>query len=213
MAFKYDNVTDLYSDIQKYVDRNESTFVNMIPSWVFQAENELDRRLRHPAAEVISTYNVTAGSTSIPAPTQLLELRSIRSRSTNEMLYKRSYEVLYSTPNNTRYPIAFASVANKYFLDITTDEDVTYEFIFYTSPDKLGTDNPTNFYLSVVPDFLLYVSLESAFIFDGQPEQAAYWRQMAEAQLSLLNEQIKRESYQGSTLVAWGDYSRNNYYY
>lgn len=212
-TFKYDNVNELYSDIQTYVDRNESTFTNMIPSWVFQAENELDRRLRHPAAEVISTYKVLAGKNSIPSPMELLELKSIRSRTTNQIIFKRSYEVLYDVVNNTRYPIAFASVANNYYLDKVADEDVVYEFIFYTSPPKLGTDNPTNFYLSMVPDFLLYVSLESAFIFDGQPDQAQYWRQMAEAQLALLNEQIKRESYQGSTLIAYGDSERNNFYY
>lgn len=210
---QYDNVNDLYADIQKYVDRNESSFTNFIPVWVNQVENELDRRLRHPAAEVISTYTVQAGYNNIPAPTELLELKSIRSRATNEILYRRSYEVLYEVQNESKYAIRFASVSNRYYLDKTVDEDVVYEVIFYTAPAKLSSTNSNNFYLAVVPDVLLYLSLEAAFIYDGQPDQAAYWRSMAETQLALLNEQIDRESYQGSTLVPWQNNERNNYYY
>lgn len=211
---KYDNVNQLYADIQQYVNRNESTFTTLIPTWVYQAETELDRRLRHPAAEVISSFTVLAGNNYIPAPTQLLELKSIRSRKTNDMLYRRSYEVLYDVLNDTRYPIRFASVANRYYLDkIVESEDVDYEFVFYTAPDKLSVTHVTNFYLDTVPDVLLYLGLEAAFIYDGQPDQAVYWRQMAETQLALLNEQIDRESYQGSTLVPWQNNERNNFYY
>lgn len=213
MMAQYDNVSELYTDVKQYVDRNEATFISKIPEWVNQAENELDRRLRHPAAEVISTYTVLAGNRSIPAPRQMSEIKSIRSRSTNSILYRRSYETLYDVQNNSQYPIAFASIANQFYMDITCSENVTYEFVFYTVPDKLTLSNSNNFYLAVLPDFLLYVTLEQAFIFDGQPEQAVYWRQMAETQLALLNEQIKRESYQGSTLIAWGDSARNDYYY
>lgn len=210
---KYDSVLQLYADVQNYVNTNESTLVATIPFWVSQAELELDRRLRHPAAEIISSFKVVAGGERIPAPIEMLELKSIKSRATGEMLYRRSYETLSEMYNPTKYPKYFASVANYFYLDKVITEDVTYEFVFYTSPDKLSNELTTNFYLAVLPDFLLYITLEQAFIFNGQPDQAAYWRNMGEQQLALLNTQIQREDSQGSTLLYMNDVSRNQYYF
>lgn len=210
---QYSTVSDLYTDVQKYVDRNESTFINKIPSWVFMAESELDRRLRHPAAENIQSFTVQKGSDYLTAPIDLLELKSIRNSKSGEFLYRRSLETLYTTPNYGDTPIAFASTSNRYVLDQTVTEDTVFSVVYYNAPTKLDITNSSNLYLVSLPDFLLYVSLELAYIFDGQPEQAQYWRGMAEAVFAMLQEQILRESYQGSTLVTHSNSDNISRYY
>lgn len=210
---QYDNVDALYQDIQNYVDTNESSLVKKIPAWIYLAESELDRRLRHPAAENVQTFKVLQGNDYLTAPIDLLELKSIKNNSTGDFLYRRSYEVLYQSQNFRNSPVAFASVSNKYLLDIPVQEDSTFQVVYYNAPEKLSVQNSSNLYLVALPDFLLSVGLEQAYIYDGQPEQAQYWRMAAERQLQMLNDQITRESYQGSTLVTYSDSSRISHYY
>ncbi|MGZ0856026.1 phage adaptor protein, partial [Klebsiella pneumoniae] len=110
---QYQNVSDLYTDVQKYVDTKEAYFISKIPAWVYFAETELDRRLRHPAAEKVDVFTVSAGYDYLTAPKNLLELKSIRNRSNNQILYRQSYEKIYDVQNYSNQPIAFASVSNK----------------------------------------------------------------------------------------------------
>lgn len=210
---QYSSVYQLYDDVAKYVNTKESSLIETVPSWVYQAEVELDRRLRHPAAMVMSSFTMLQGTQRIPAPKEMTELCSIRCENTNETLYRRSYETVLQMYNPEKYPKYFASVSNYFYLDKTVTENVRYEFIFYTSPDKLSPEITDNFYLQVIPDFLLYITLEKAFIFNGEPQQAQYWRQMGEVQLAALEAQIKRENDQGSTLISMNDTARNQYYY
>lgn len=210
---QYATVSELYADVQLYVNRNESTFISKIPMWVTMAEGELDRRLRHPAAENIQTFTVTTGNDYLTAPIDLLELKSIRNASTGEFLYRRSLETLYTVPNYTKQPIAFASTSNRYVLDKPVIEDSQFNVVYYNAPTKLSVQNSSNLYLVALPDFLLSVALEQAFFFDGQPDQAQMWRTLAESQLAILNEQILRESYQGSTLVTHSNVDNISRYY
>ncbi|MDR7342131.1 hypothetical protein J2X14_000519 [Pantoea alhagi] len=210
---QYQNVSDLYTDVQKYVDTKEAYFISKIPAWVYFAETELDRRLRHPAAEKVDVFTVSAGYDYLTAPKNLLELKSIRNRSNNQILYRQSYEKIYDVQNYSNQPIAFASVSNMYKLDKAVSTDTAFEVVYYIAPEKLDVSNSSNLYLIAVPDFLLWVALEQAYIFDGQPDQAQYWRNMAETSLTGLQEQLLRESYQGSTLVTWANSDNITRYY
>jgi len=210
---QYSTVNDLYTDIARYVDTKEQYFISKIPAWIHLAESELDRRLRHPAAENVQGFTVKAGNNYLTAPIDLLELKSVRNTNNNLFLYRRSYETLFQVYNPEKEPVAFASVSNKYILDKPVSVDTIIEVVYYNAPQKLDISNSSNLYLIALPDFLLYVGLEQAFIFNGQPDQATYWRGMAETRLAMLNEQILRESYQGSTLVTYTDIDRINKYF
>lgn len=201
----YNTVSELYDDVQKYLDRNESSIVNKIPMWVHMAEDELDRRLRHPAAEMVQSYVVKAGYDYVPAPRNLLELKSLRLVDEGRTLYRRSLETLYELPKSDEKPLAFASRANYYILDKTVKVDTTIEFIYYTAPDKLGNENSANLYLVACGDFLLYVALSNGFAYDANPQESAYFRQLAEASLATLQDQINRESMAGHTLVQFSN--------
>lgn len=201
----YSNAAELYADVQAYMNRNETSIVNKIPMWVHMAEDELDRRLRHPAAEEVQSYTVPAGFDFIPAPRNLLELKSIRAEGTKSPLNRRSLETLYDTPSYSDEPVAFASRANYYILNEKVKEDTTYEFIYWTTPEKLSNTNSSNLYLVSCGDFLLYAALAYGFGYDVNPQEAQYFRQLAETALANLQEQITREALSGHTLVQWSN--------
>ena len=197
----YTQVSVLYADIQKYMDRNEDSIVAKIPLWVRMAEGELDRRLRHPASQVVYNYPLVTGSQELEAPRQLTELRSIRITSNPEALQRRSPEELYRGPFYKDEPEAFASVGNKYILNKPVEKDTTFEFVYYTTPIPLSVENSSNLYLDACGDILLYMALSLGFAYDNNQAESAYWRQMAEAALESLQTQIKQEAMSGSTFV------------
>lgn len=201
----YANAAQLYSDIEQYMDRHEASIVNRIPMWVHMAEDELDRRLRHPAAEEVQNYEVKAGFDFIPAPRNLLELKSLRLEGVSVPLTRRSLETLYDVPSWESHPVAFASRANYYILDKKVKEDTNVEFIYWTTPEKLSNTNSSNLYLVAAADFLLYAALSSAFSYDTNPEESQYYRGLAETALSNIQSQISREAMSGHTLVCWSD--------
>lgn len=201
----YTTVSDLYADVQLYMNRNETSIVNKIPLWVRMAEDELDRRLRHPATEAVLTYTVTQGTDRIPAPANLAELKYIRIPSVKRILYRRSIETLYELPLDDQLPTGFASVSNSYVLNIVAPADTVFEYNFYMTPSKLSTSNASSVYLVQCGDILLYLALSFGFAYDQNPEESAYWRSTAEQALAMLNEQINREQISGSTLISFSN--------
>lgn len=217
MAFS--TVNDLYTSIKDYMNRDEESLNRNIPYWVSNTEDELDKLMRHPAGLVAETYTVKKGLNRIPAPLEMTEIYSIRSLTTGEMLYRKPYEILYESYNTKNYPMYFASLGPDFYLDKSVDEDTNFEFVFYSSPPKLGTTDEqgnlvsSNFYLKVMSDFMLASALSKAFLFDGQPDKSASWAQNAQTILNNLNDQIKREEFQGSTTIAMCDIPRLQHYF
>lgn len=201
------------------MNRDEETLNRNIPYWVSNAEDELDKLLRHPAALVVENYVVKAGLNRIPAPLEMTEIYSIRNLALGVMLYRKPYEILYESYNNTNYPQYFGALGPDFYLDKSVPEDTNFEFVFYSSPPKLGSTDKdgnivnNNFYLQVMSDYLLCSSLAKSFLFDGQPDKSAAWSQNASTILANLNEQIKREEFQGSTTIAMCDVPRLQHYF
>ena len=211
----YSNVSDLYSAVQAYMGRNETGIINKIPLWVSFAEDELDRRLRHPAAITTQEYTVSGKSSTIPAPESLLELKSITQLPSLQPLLRRSFESLFQPPYPTQKGMAtaFASHGGEFILNEVMGEDTVFQVSYYASPLKLSTNNPENLYLSACGDFLLFTALAHGFAYDTNAEESQYYKLMAEAVLSTLSEQIQREDLAGSTLVTFANSDYLETYY
>lgn len=209
----FNNVQELYDSIKDYLDRDDSSFTKKIPLWVSMAEDELDRRLRHPASETVFEYKVQKGVDVIPAPANLSELRTIRNKNTNLVLTKRYPETLYMEPKPCKEPTSFMSRANYYVLNMPVVEDTTFEYVFYIIPDRLGDQHGSSLYLEVLGDFLLFVALEHGFTYGAADAEAAYFRGLAERSLANIQQQINDESIAGSTIFNFGDMSQLERYY
>lgn len=202
----FKDVQELYAAVQKYMDRNDKSVVDKIPMWVNMAEQELDRRLRHPAAMVRALITIPANTGQIKAPANLSELVHARVQGQEQPMYRRSLEMLYAPPEPLGiYPTAIASMQNTYQFNKLCHEDFQLEFIYYVAPNKLSLENVTNLYLVALGDFLLYVALSNGFSYDTNLEESAYYRSMAEKALADLQEQIEREAISGSTMVSLSD--------
>lgn len=202
----YKSASELYSDVQKYMDRNESSIVNKIPLWVHLAEDELDRRLRHPACQLSALITVYNGTDYIPAPSNMLELSWLKRKESNTVLKRLFFETLHSLPNYEKYPVAFAAKANKYVLDKPVQEDTVFEILYYVEPTKL-TQSSTNMYLQIAADYLLFSALAHGFSYDTNLDEAAYYRTLAENSFASLENQITKEAYAGSTMFQFNDNS------
>lgn len=209
----FNNVQELYDSVKDYLDRDDISFTKKIPLWVGMAEDELDRRLRHPASETVFEYTVQKGQDVIPAPANLSELRTIRNKKTNRVLTKRYPETLYMEPLPDEEPTSFMSRANFYVLNMPVKEDTTFEYVFYIIPDRLGDKHGSSLYLEALGDFLLFVALEHGFTYGAADSEAAYFRGLAERSLANLQQQINNESIAGSTIFNFGDTEQVNRYY
>ena len=104
---KFNNYSELIAKVKLYLDRNDAETIDQIPFWVNAVEGQLDRVLRHPAAEKFMYYTLEAGQESIPTPKELLELKLLRNAETKEILYWRTAETIYDPPYPVEYPTAF----------------------------------------------------------------------------------------------------------
>lgn len=209
----FNNYGELIDKISQYADRNDAETINLIPFWVNQVEDVLDRELRHPAAEKFMVYNLPAGQDSIPTPKQLLELRTLRNMETKEILYWRTPETIYDPPYPVDYPTAFYRRADRYVLNMPAKQPLQIEYVFYTTQPKLVNPGDNNLYLAACGDILMYMALAQLFQFIENDEEANKYQAMGQAALAQLQSQIVRESKSGSSLVFNGQMHQATIYF
>lgn len=204
---------DLATDVKHYMNRNDEDTLSRIPTWIHLAQDQLDRILRHPAAETVMRYPMKKGEDIIPIPTNLLELKNLRNNTTGEVLYRRSLETLYSTPLNSKFPTGYSRKGVEYILNKATEEEFEMEVIYYTAPTKLSKPGDINLYTLQCYDMMLYYALAEGFAYLMDTTQAQYYQQKAEASYNMLMESIRREEFSGSTLVYFSDEEAMSQYF
>lgn len=196
---------DLANDIKHYLNRNDEDTISRIPTWVHLAQDQLDRILRHPAAETVIRFPVKVGVDIIPIPTNLLELKNLRNAKTGEVLYRRSLETLFLTPLHSKFPTGYSRKGVEYILNKPAEEEFEMEVIYYTAPSKLDKPGDINLYTLQCYDMMMYYALAEGFSYLMDSAQSQYYQQKAEASYTMLMESIRREEFSGSTLVYFSD--------
>lgn len=196
---------DLISDVKHYMNRNDEDTLSRIPTWIYLAQDILDRTLRHPAAETMLRFPMTTETNVIPIPTNLLELKSVRNGATGDVLYRRSLETLYLTPFHSLYPTGYSRCGAEYIVNKKPEVPFEMEVIFYVAPPKLTKPTDRNLYTSQCYDMLMYYALSEGFGYLLDSEQSQHYLQKAETSFRLLEESIRREEFSGSTLVYFSD--------
>lgn len=204
---------DLITDVKHYLNRADEDTLSRIPTWIHLAQDQLDRILRHPAAETVMEYLVSVGSDTIPIPANLLELKNLRNKTTGEVLYRRSLETLYLTPLHEKYPIGYSRKGIEYVLNKAPEEAFVMEVIYYTAPTKLSGMSDRNLYTVQCYDMMLYYALSEGFGYLMDTAQSQHYQQKADTSFNFLMESIKREEYSGSTLVYFSDEAAMGQYF
>ena len=174
----YDN---LKTNIADYLARSDLT--DKIPMFVSLAEKRLNRDLRLRQTLQQSTYALTSGF-KVPTPTDFLEMKDIHIDANPVVnLNFKTVSQFYRLGNSssTGQPINYTLVSDNFVLAPRPVSGATINMTYYKIPKVLSDTNPSNEYLEVCPDLLLYASLvESApFLMDDarlQTWEALYTR-------------------------------------
>jgi hypothetical protein len=151
--------------------------------FVSLAEKRLNRDLRLRQMLQQSTYNLTSGF-QVPTPTDFLEMKDIHIDANPIVnLNFKTVSQFYRLGNSstTGQPVNYTLVSDNFILAPRPVSGATISMTYYKIPKVLSDTNPSNEYLEVCPDLLLYAALvESApFLMDDvrlQTWEALYTR-------------------------------------
>jgi hypothetical protein len=157
------NYADLQATIANYLARSDLTA--QIPSFIQLAEVRLRRDLRIRQMLKSATTTTTGGDQTVALPTDFLQLRDLFVE-TNPI-----QPVEYVTPSvfsrNARVtesglPVYYTIIASEFKFAPVPDTNYTLQILYYANPPFLTNTNPSNDFLAVCPDLLLYGSLVEA---------------------------------------------------
>ena len=161
----YDN---LKTNIASYLARTDLT--EQIPMFISLAEKRLNRDLRLRQTLQQSTYTMDTGFT-VPTPADFLEMQDIHldgnpiiplTFQTVSQFYRRQ------GVQNQGQLINYTLVADNFVLSPQPTGSTTCNMTYYKIPQPMSDVNPSNEYLDVCPDLVLYASLaeSSPFLMD-----------------------------------------------
>ena len=168
----YDN---LKTNIADYLARSDLT--EKIPMFVSLAEKRLNRDLRLRQMLQQSTYSLTSGY-KVPTPTDFLEMKDIHIDANPVVnLNFKTVSQFYRLGNSssTGQPINYTLVSDNFVLAPRPVSGATINMTYYKIPKVLSDTNPSNEYLEVCPDLLLYASLVESAPFLMNDERLATW--------------------------------------
>jgi len=181
----FTSYANLQTNIADYLARQDLT--DKIPMFISLAEKRLNRDLRLRQTLQQSTYTMPDGFT-VPTPADFLELQDIHLDGSPVInLTFQSVSQFYRGANNQQgQPLNYTLVADNFILSPQPTGASTVNMTYFKIPKVLSDTNPSNEYLDVCPDLLLYASLaESAPFLMDDPRLATWQALYAEGLASI----------------------------
>ena len=183
----FTSYANLQTNISDYLARQD--LADKIPMFISLAEKRLNRDLRLRQTLQQSTYSMDSGFT-VPTPADFLELQDIHlvadpivplTFQTVSQFYRRS-----GGTNTQGVPVNYTLVADNFVLAPQPTGASQISMTYYKIPQPMSDTNPTNEYLDVCPDLVLYASLaESAPFLMDDPRLATWQALYAEGLASI----------------------------
>ena len=171
----YDN---LKTNIADYLARSDLT--EKIPMFISLAEKRLQRDLRLRQTLQQSTYTMDSGY-NVPTPSDFLELKDIHldGNPVINLTFKtvsQFYRLANSSGNGQ--PINYTLVSDNFVLAPRPTGSSTVNMTYYKIPRPLSDTNPSNEYLEVCPDLILYAALVESAPFLMDDARLVTWEQL-----------------------------------
>ena len=183
----FTSYANLQTNIADYLARQDLS--EKIPMFISLAEKRLNRDLRLRQTLQQSTYTMPDGFT-VPTPADFLEMQDLHlvanpviplTFQTVSQFYRRS-----GGSNAQGVPINYTLVADNFVLAPQPTGATEVSMTYYKIPQPMSDENPTNEYLDVCPDLVLYASLaESAPFLMDDPRLATWQALYAEGLASI----------------------------
>lgn len=181
------NYSDLKVTIANYLARSDLTSV--IPDFIRLAEVRLRRNLRIRQMLKSATTLTTGGDATVSLPTDFLELRTLFVES------DKVRDLQYMSPaifnrnartNESGLPVFYTILASEFKFAPMPDTDYTLQILYYASPEYLENDNPSNVFLAICPDLVLYGALIEAEPYLMNDSRIQLWSAMFDRGLAAL---------------------------
>ena len=181
----FTSYANLQTNIADYLARQDLT--DKIPMFISLAETRLNRDLRLRQTLQQSTYTMASGF-EIPTPADFLEMQDLHldANPIIPLTYQTVSQFYRRSGVGQGRPINYTLVADNFVLSPEPTGATTANMTYYKIPKVLSDTNPSNEYLDVCPDLLLYASLaESAPFLMDDPRLATWQALYAEGVASI----------------------------
>ena len=193
----YDN---LKTNIADYLARGDLN--DKIPMFVALAEKRLNRDLRLRQTLQQSTYTLDSGF-QVPTPSDFLEMKDIHIDANPIVnLNFKTVSQFYRLDNvsGSGNPINYTLVSNNFVLAPRPTGSSVINMTYYKIPKVLSATNPSNEYLEVCPDLLLYAALAESAPFLMDDPRLATWNDMYQTGLASITKSDESSTFPAQPL-------------
>ena len=195
------NYTDLQASVASYLARSDLTA--MIPDFIRMAELRLRRELRIRQMLKVVTTTTTGGDSTVELPSDFLQMRDLHiSTSPASTLEYQSPSNLFRNARTTEsgLPKMYTVLAQEFQLAPVPDSAYTLSMLYYASPVFMSSTVPSNSFMAICPDLLLYASLGEAESYLMNDPRLQTWASLYDRGLSALTASDDNGEYAGSPL-------------
>jgi len=174
----FTSYANLKTNIADYLARTDLT--EKIPMFISLAEKRLNRDLRLRQTLQQSTYTLSSGF-SVPTPADFLEMKDIHINGnppvsliflSTSQFYRKAFVNTNGIPSN------YTLVSDNFVLAPKPTVSSVINMTYYKIPQPMSDTNPTNEYLDVCPDLVLYASLAESAPFLMDDPRLVTWEQL-----------------------------------
>ena len=198
----FTSYANLKTNIASYLARTDLT--EQIPMFISLAEKRLNRDLRLRQTLQQSTYTMSSGF-KVPTPADFLEMQDIHLEAnpiipltfqTVSQFYRRN-----GGSNAQGQPINYTLVADNFVLAPQPTGATTVNMTYYKIPAPMSDTVPSNEYLEVCPDLLLYASLAESAPFLMDDPRLATWNGMYQTGLASITKSDEQSTFPAQPLA------------
>ena len=189
----------LVSDIEQYLERNDTQTVAQIPRFIMLAEQVIASQIKFLGNLTVNESNMIASQAIIDKPARWHKTVSmnVTVSGSRTPIFLRKYEYLREyapDPAVTGVPAYYADYDYTHWLVAPTPADAyDFEVLYYERVQPLDSTNQTNWFTIYAPQALLYGSLLQAMPYLKNDERMGMWQQQYDLIINTLkNEDVIR---------------------
>jgi len=175
--------SSLVADIESYLERNDASTVDKIPTFIMLAEQIISAQIKFLGNLTVVTSQMVIGVATLDKPARWRKTVSMNVTVAGERqpVLLRKYEYLreyWPNPTSTDAPVFYCDYDYTHWLIAPTpDAAYNYEVLYYERPQPLDSSNESNWFTQYAPQALLYGSLLQAMPFLKNDARTAMWQQ------------------------------------
>lgn len=187
----------LISDVQTYVERDDSPFIDQIPTFIMLAENRLASEVRGLGYLRVVTTNLNGPQ--LVKPVRWRETKSFSITVNSEIVYLQSrgyqYCRAFNSNGSTGTPRYYSDEVYEYWFIAPNPSDAfPVEIQYHERPEPLSNEQSVSWTTQYAPQLLLYATLMEAQPFLKLPERIAEFQGLYDrALMGIAKEDEKRQ--------------------